>query len=102
MVVGSQKSLTYPGCSSMEAPRKKPRQRFKLLPFVSSRTVLNTVKLALILSVSPLPPHESVVEHACPTCFGRTSSQRLDRQTTIRFSPYTFPSRPARFCVCLS
>jgi hypothetical protein len=50
------------------------------------------VKLALILSVFPLPPHEPVVEYARPTCVGRASSHRLDRQATIRFSPHTFPS----------
>src|SRR5439155_2729508 len=84
---------TYLGSSRMEAPRKRRRRRFKLLPFVSWQTALNTVKLAPTSSVSLLPLHEPVVEHTCPTCFGHTSSHRLDRQATIRFSPHTFPSR---------
>jgi hypothetical protein len=101
-VVGSRKWLTYPVFSPMEPPRNRPRQRFKLLRCVSSQTVLNTVKLALILLASRLQQHERVVQHTCQTCFGRTSSHRLDHQATIRFSPYTFPPRLARFCVCLS
>ena len=43
------------------------------------------VKLTPTLSVSLLPPHERVVEHACQTCFGCTSPHGLDRQTTSGF-----------------
>ena len=38
------------------------------------------MKPALTSLVSRLRPHESVVEHACPACVGRTSPHRLDHK----------------------
>src|SRR5258705_11884760 len=91
MVVGSQKWLTFLGSSPMETPAKRPKPRFKLLPFVLWRTVSNTEKPAPISSLSHLRLHERLVQYACQTCFSRASSHRLDHQATNSFSPHTFP-----------
>ena len=40
--------------------QNRPKQRFKLLLFVSSRTVLSMAKPGPILLPFPLQPHESV------------------------------------------
>jgi len=84
--------VDLPGVLAYESTSKEAQARVQALAL---GVVADRLEHCEAVSVSPLRPHEPVVEHASPPCVGRASLYWMDRQANPGVLGYVSQTRPA-------